>query len=218
MSRFYMKEVRSLVLPGVATAVLGAAVALTKLGFGPFGTVSTETLPLAAPTSVTSFALYAALTGVLIGLWQTITEAAADTWLLLWHRPFSRGHLLATKAAAGLTVTLLAAAVPLSLTVVVAATGHTLYPVPFRWAFVWPAAVATGAGCLTYVGALASGYASTQWWGTRLWPAAATSLVATATTALALVHWPMALLLTAVVAGGGWAAVRWQVHATDVPC
>jgi hypothetical protein len=111
-----------------------------------------------------------------MGFRQSAWEVSQGTFLFLLHRPRQRSTIILTKLASGLIAFLVCASLPILLYGAWAAIpGHN--PSPFEWSMTasswWMAALSFQ----LYYGAFLSGLRPARWFGTRLLPLVAVSLV-----------------------------------------
>ena len=102
---------------------------------------------------------------------------AGGTYLLLFHRPCSRGTLIGTKLFLGTAVLLVGGAVPILVYGWWASTPGT-HASPFEWAMtdlVWKLCLSM---TVVYLGSFLSGIRPGRWKGTRLLPFAAACIFA----------------------------------------
>ena len=107
--------------------------------------------------------------GLLVGLWQTLSESVQGTWLFLLHRPFSRRNIMLTKLVAGLTLVGVSTAVPLLVYLAWAMTPGT-HAQPFELWMTAETVFAWQMGPMIYLGAFLTGLRDARWYVSRLWP------------------------------------------------
>ncbi len=107
--------------------------------------------------------------GLIVGLWQTVSESVQGTWLFLLHRPLSRRSIIHSKLAAGLTVTAVATAIPLLIYLIWAMTPGT-HANPFELWMTSEAIVACLVGLTCYLAAFLCGMRDARWYVSRLVP------------------------------------------------
>ena len=107
-----------------------------------------------------------------LGFRQSIAEFARATYLFLLHRPRHRTAIFGTKLIVGATLVLVACLLPLAIYTWWAATPGT-HPSPFFWSLTVSHWWMTVCLPVAYFGAFLSGLRPGRWFGTRLWPLAA---------------------------------------------
>jgi ABC-type transport system involved in multi-copper enzyme maturation permease subunit len=109
-------------------------------------------------------------TGALVlGFRQVLGESLHGTWLFVLHRPAPRSALILTKVAVGLVLLLVAAALPVLIFALWAATaGH--HASPFVWGMTAQAFRICFGATAIYLAACLSGLRPARWMGSRLLP------------------------------------------------
>ena len=118
---------------------------------------------------VANFLMLAGLLAIALGLVQSAWEQVGNTWAFLLHRPISRQSVLCSKMIAGISLLMLASALPLGLYAVWAALPGT-HPSPFGWWIVTPTVRCWLTLPVLYLAAFQSGLLHSRWHGTRLLP------------------------------------------------
>lgn len=113
---------------------------------------------------------------VVLGLRQSAWERIRGTYSFLLHRPATPRAIFAAKIITGIVLLQLVAAVPILWYGLWAATPNT-HPGPFEWAMAESALCIWLGLPVVYLGAFLSGVRPARWWGTRLLPGAAASLI-----------------------------------------
>lgn len=115
---------------------------------------------------------------VALGLKQSAWEVHHNTFYYLFHRPISRRAVLATKLIVGamLVFGLLALAI-LVYAIWAGVPGHL--PAPFQWSMTKDAWILALTMPLLYLGGFLSGIRPGRWFGSRLFPLAATLMMLT---------------------------------------
>jgi ABC-type transport system involved in multi-copper enzyme maturation permease subunit len=106
---------------------------------------------------------------IVIGLWQTFSELARNTFHFLLHRPVPRATIFGAKLSVGAAVSLAMTSLPLLVYALWAATPGT-HPSPFFWSMTglaWPVCLTI---VLLYLAAFLSGLRPARWYGSRFWP------------------------------------------------
>jgi hypothetical protein len=124
---------------------------------------------------VGQFAVVSGLMAVVLGFRQTLGEALHGTYVMLFHLPAQRMHLVYGKLFVGLSMYLLCGTVPILLYGVWAATPGT-HASPFYWSMTEPAWIAWFSMTPLYFASFLSGLRPARWYGSRLAPLAACGL------------------------------------------
>jgi len=176
-----LKELRDVWWMGLLAAVLIALPVLAGMGFE----FDDRTLQirrtrdslggLAVPVPFTTEDLHktvcygAAGLGLLLGLWQTLSESVQGTWQLLLHRPVERRTVILSKLAAGLLVLLVSTGIPLLVYLVWAMMPAT-HPRPFALWMTQEVFIGWLSGTVFYLAGFLCGIRPARWWGSRLFP------------------------------------------------
>jgi hypothetical protein len=175
------KEVRELlpwmVLVGLLQLYLVSSAMGVHLGFLQ---QSPQTIPFINDELCSYMFTVAGIFAAVIGFWQTAWESSRGTFLFLLHRPIHRDAIVFAKLAVGITVCLIAPALPVLIYARWAATPGT-HASPFLWSMTGWAWMLVLEIPLVYLGAFLSGLRPAKWYGTRLLPFAASLLLLFAT-------------------------------------
>jgi ABC-type transport system involved in multi-copper enzyme maturation permease subunit len=169
------KESREL-LPLVALAL---AAQTYLVGAPPdlqyFYTDSEGVIPFVSGSVATLLFVTAGLAAFVTGLWQTVWELGRGTFHFLLHRPASRGAIFGAKLLVGTLACLAISALPVLGYALWAAAPGT-HASPFDWSMTsWAWALCLKIP-LVYFGAFLSGLHGGSWFGSRLFPVAASVL------------------------------------------
>ncbi len=179
LTKLAMKELRE--TAWIAAAALAVYLYHTMAVTGNIGLWQTpgrnNWIPFVGSELLSPFAMVAICLAVALGLRQTIGESARGTFLFLLHRPASRNRLICVKLLVGGGLYLLCSAVPIVIYAWWAATPAT-HASPFEWSMTFPIWKTWLAMLILYLGAFLSGLRPARWYGTRLFPLAATGGVA----------------------------------------
>jgi hypothetical protein len=113
---------------------------------------------------------------IALGFRQTVGESVRGTWLLLLHRPLDRRRLIAVKLTVGTALYLAVAAAAILIYASWAATPGT-HASPFFWWMTLPTWIIWLSIILCYFSVFLAGIRPGRWFGTRLLPIAATTLL-----------------------------------------
>jgi hypothetical protein len=129
-------------------------------------------IPFVSDLTCTWMLIVAGLLACGIGLWQTMREGSAGTYLFLLHRPRRREVIFAAKLTIGVTVCLVASALPVLIYALWAAVpGH--HASPFEWSMTRTVWGVVPKMPLVYLGAFLSGVRPGRLFGSRFLPLAA---------------------------------------------
>ena len=202
------KELREGVKPG------GVALAIVGLGllFSTSISGSTRSVGMSAEASfpISFFTLTSAAAAFLIGRAQMVREYRGDMWALLTHRPVTRSTLFWGKVVAGGLLYLIAAGVPLVLSIAWrAAPGN--YPAPFDARMVLPYVADMLCGLVYFCAALLCTMREARWYASRFMPLGAaitcsTLVVATPSFWAAMGVVVVGLVVVATAARGAFVA------------
>jgi ABC-type transport system involved in multi-copper enzyme maturation permease subunit len=106
---------------------------------------------------------------VVLGFRQVLGESLHGTWLFLLHRPAPRSALILTKVTLGLVLLLVAAALPVLIFALWAATPGR-HASPFLWGMTAQAFRLCFGATAIYLAACLSGLRQARWLGSRLLP------------------------------------------------
>ena len=188
LTKLALKELRETAwIAAAALAVyLYFAVSLIGLSIGPWTAVGRGTwIPFVVGELLEPFAVVAICLAAGLGFRQTVGESARGTFLFLLHRPAARERLIGAKLAVGGGLYLVCSAVPIAIYAWWAATPGT-HASPFEWSMTFPIWKVWITMLILYLGAFLSGLRPARWYGTRLFPLAATGGVVLA---LSLLPW-----------------------------
>lgn len=139
--------------------------------------MDSRTIPFAEDYSLgNTLSFFAILMVVLLGFRQTFGESVRGTYPFLLHRSASIRLIITAKLFAGLSVYLVATAVPIGIYCIWAATPGN-HASPFEWSMTVPAWVVWFVMTLIYLGAFLSGIMPGRWYGSRFLPLAAAGLI-----------------------------------------
>ncbi len=160
----------------------GVALAIVALGllFSTSISGSTRSVGMSAEASfpISFFTLTSAAAAFLIGRAQMVREYRGDMWALLTHRPVTRSTLFRGKVVAGVLLYLIAAGVPLVLSIAWrAAPGN--YPAPFDPRMVLPDVADMLCGLVYFCAALLCTMREARWYASRFTPIGAAILCST---------------------------------------
>ena len=151
------------------------------------------------------FTLGAPLVGLLLGLIQILPELRRDQWAFLVHRPASRTALFWGKALPGVSLYLVATALPLlALAAWDSLPGHQA--APFDWRFTLGGWAAILAGLSLYFAGLTTALRPARWYGSRALPVFA-ALLAPLAVGVVTELWQAALVcltVTAALLAAAW--------------
>jgi hypothetical protein len=162
------------------------------MGAGQWG------IPFVNGSFLRSFSMVAVLLAIALGLRQSAVESLRGTWLFLLHRPMDRGKLIGLKLAVGATLYLLCGALPILLYGLWAATPGT-HASPFSWSMTLPTWNAWLSIATLYFSAVLVGMRGARWFGSRLFPLAATALFVAVIVQFGARWWLPCLALLVVV-------------------
>lgn len=128
-----------------------------------------EGIPFVGDSFVSKFYFFAALVAIVFGMWQTFGESVRGTYPFLLHRPASRSWLMGMKMLVGMTVFLVASAIPLLIYSIWAATPGK-HASPFEWSMTVPVWVSWFAMTIVYLGAFLTGIMPGRWYHARFLP------------------------------------------------
>ncbi|NOX56888.1 MAG: hypothetical protein GXP27_21095 [Planctomycetes bacterium] len=172
----WTKELREVL--GAAAVAMAAYLLLVTSGYAtglaPWSERS-RTIPFLGATFMSFFGLIAIALAITQGLKQTVAEGVRETYLFLLHRPIDWTRLIGVKLGVGLTTYLVCSAIPILLYAWWAATPGT-HPSLFEWSMTARAWQVWGVGSLIYLGSFLSGLRPGRWFGTRLFPLAASAV------------------------------------------
>jgi ABC-type transport system involved in multi-copper enzyme maturation permease subunit len=187
-----------------------AAVAM-GLKYGPLR--ESEAVPFLGAGAIQYFFFVALIFAAVAGLWQTLMESLRGTYAFLLHRPAPRSQLFGVKLLVGGLATLVVGAFPVLIYALWAATPGT-HASPFFWEMSWWAWNLVVAIPMVYLGAFLSGLRPARWFGSMLFPLAATGMFAMfAQGMLATRVWPLGVPLSLAIEAA-LVAVILQVAAT----
>jgi hypothetical protein len=164
----------------VALAALAAAFVVTNLAglpLVPFDVIQSGGFPFVNDRFVQLLSLNIGGAAIALGLKQTASESAYNTYHSLLHRAVSRKFVVTTKLAVGAILVLALGSLAI-LTYAAWAAGAGNSPTPFFWSMTAKAWQILAALLLVYVGAFLSGIRPARWFGTRLAPLVAGIVVA----------------------------------------
>jgi ABC-type transport system involved in multi-copper enzyme maturation permease subunit len=177
MRALMRKELREVF--GIAAAALGCYLALVAslMGAKVFDWVpgmpnGTNEVPFVGSEFTTMFLVVSVVFAVALGFRQSAWESSQGTYLFLLHRPLARDRVFLVKLFVGGGVLLISAGLPIVVYGWWAATPGT-HPGPFEWSMAAPTAQLALLMPLLYLGAFLSGLRPGRWFGTRLFPLAA---------------------------------------------
>jgi hypothetical protein len=208
MKALAWKELRE--VWGITAIALGCYLALTisLMGGMVFSWVpgmprEPETVPFVSGGFMGGFTLISLVFAAALGFRQSAVEASRGTYLFLLHRPLRRETIFLVKLALGISVFLFCAAATIVLYGCWAATPGC-HAGPFEWSMSESAWHLLLLMPLVYLGAFLSGLRPARWFGTRLLPLAAASVLLFLMTLLPapwLLGLPLAFVLGAALVG-----------------
>jgi hypothetical protein len=132
-------------------------------------TIHAHKIPFVHRELYYALATIASTGAVALGFRQVLGESRQGTWPFLLHRPAPRSALVLTKLGVGLGLLLAAAALPVLVLALWAATPGT-HASPFAWAMTVPAFRLCFGATAIYLAASHSGLRPARWIGSRLLP------------------------------------------------
>jgi ABC-type transport system involved in multi-copper enzyme maturation permease subunit len=181
MRALLLKELREVF--AIAAAALGCYLVLVVnlMGAKVFDWIpgmpqGTQEVPFTGSGFASVFTLISVILAIALGFRQSAWESARGTYLFLLHRPVRREAIFLTKLLIGIGVLLFCASLPIvSYAAWAAVPGH--HPSPFAWSMTGPAWQLALLMPLLYLGAFLSGIRPARWFGTRLLPLVAATVV-----------------------------------------
>jgi len=171
-------------------------------------------IPFVTDTPATCLFFVAGAFAAVAGIWQSWRESMGQTYLFLLHRPVSRARIFGTKLLVGLTLSQLVIGLPLVIYALWAAAPGT-HPSPFRWSMTTWAWQTWLLIPLFYLAGFLSGVRPARWFGSRLFPIAATiPLSMLFLTLMVLISNPLPAALLAVLLECGFALAIFHVTRT----
>lgn len=195
-----VKELRETAWIGAIALAVNLAIVSNLIGLGLFTWAPVlpgrrEGLPFVSDLFASSFIIVTVLFTIALGFRQSAWEAGKGTYLFLLHRPLRRETVFLTKLATGFLLIQVCGAVPILLYAWWAAVPEN-HPSPFAWSMTWPTWEHWLELPLLYLGAFLSGLRPARWFGTRLLPLVACTLLVGS---LSVFGWGLVLWLAAVI-------------------
>jgi hypothetical protein len=168
-----------------AAAILYALADMAGIQFLPWQMQGSYAMPFVNDSLRSYLAMIVGGLAIGLGLKQTAWEFGQNTHYFLFHRPISRGRMIAMKLVVGLAWVLVLSTLLILLWAWWAATPGRV-PAPFYWSMTIPAWQLWFTFPIVYLGAFLSGIRPGHWFGSRLVPLVAAIFIATAAASLPL--------------------------------
>lgn len=131
-------------------------------------------IPFVSENFLLPFQVITAALAIAVGFRQSAWEMVRGTAVFLFHRPVARSTVILTKVFTGLAIYFLCSLVPILIYAWWAATPGN-YPAPFEWSMTATVFQNWLVFSVFYLGAFASGMRAARWFGSRLFPLAASA-------------------------------------------
>jgi len=186
--------IRAIAIKELRETIGLAALALVALAYYVHNLIDKaggERVPFVLDDYFPMLALVQWLLAIGLGLRQSAWERIRGTYPFLLHRPASPTAIFVAKFATGLVQVQAVAAVPIVWYGVWASTPNT-HPSPFEWSMTESAWSVWLSLPVAYLSAFLSGLRPARWWGTRLLPGVAGSMLFLFIS-MAIQSWPITL-------------------------